>query len=130
MHLDLCLLSAAKVRRGAVGQRHGALKPSQRKSAVVCRRKPQADSELPGEQVPASVSATSTRSRCLRKPSDHRLILQKSLSFVAMCVFLCYFFLKKRREGILTKPAIGVESLFTFFMMPGFNWLIKLHRAK
>lgn len=26
----------------------------------------------------------------------------------------------------LTRPAMGVESLFTRLMMPGFNWLIKL----
>lgn len=28
----------------------------------------------------------------------------------------------------LTRPAIGVESLFTRLMMPGFSWLIRLHR--
>lgn len=30
----------------------------------------------------------------------------------------------------LTRPAMGVESLLTFLMMPGFNWLIKLQAKK
>lgn len=69
MHLPLCTLSEEKVRRGAVGQQF-----TLSQQTVVCRRKPQDDSELPGEQVHASVCATTTNthSRCLQKPSDWR----------------------------------------------------------
>lgn len=33
---------------------------------------------------------------------------------------------KPKKWKILTKPAMGVESLFTRLMIPGFNLLIKL----
>lgn len=58
-------------------------------------------------------------------PKIHQITnqyLQKSLYIVAQSV--------KKKKEVLTRPAIGVESLFTLFIMPGFNLLIKLHMVK
>lgn len=53
-------------------------------------------------------------------------------NFLTCSCFGClHFYLADKTQNtdmvtVLTRPAIGVDSLFTFLMMPGFSRLIKL----